>query len=575
MRGDAIMRHQFRVAILISVLIGAIFSTACRAGAESYCAKTRLCADPGDGLVNDGYYVGHDEPALLFYSATSGSGNSSLYYVTLPKEPTESAAAGGVNSFRLYTAFWLGMALCDSQSAPEFTHNQCKPDSDTNIFDGSDPTMPDYAGHRPGGAYMELQFYPPATSAQNPPSCDPNKWCAALTIDSFSADQTVTPETFNNFDCEVDYGDEPANLAWVTRSGNATASDALINLSFPEPPVTSDVMLMNPGDELAVSISDTTAGVQVSITDFSTGQQGRMTANAAHGFQQVVFDPNAESCSTNPYTFRAMFATSSPQTRVWTAHTYNVAFSMEIGHQTQSGYAGGTYGDTTFQGTSYVHDWPGSLPPSIDSTVHPTSIAFPSPQFVPTGGRGSAQYDGVAFEADMPVFESSDAQMCVTSTGVNCTNPPEGAAFYPIYSTASAGAVSCVWHVGDTQIANTSDLFGGDSTVEYGPLLDTFFAGLGFRFENYQNPLDDNPCPYLVVIPPNVRTIPQPIPPEEIFFNELLIFEEEVTLVTEGVPIEQVVRYGEVLNDYLIGSILQTESGIGTGPVGGGPSGGN
>jgi hypothetical protein len=569
------MRKQFRVAIMASLSLGLFSSLASRAHADSYCEKTRLCADPGDGLVNHGYYVGHDEPALLFYSSTPGSGNSSLYYISLPTEPTASAADGGVNSYRLYTAFWLGMALCDSQSAPEYTHAECTPDSDTNIFDGSDPTMPaTYAGHRPGGAYLELQFYPPATAAENPPSCDPNKWCAALTVDSFSADQTVTPETFNNFDCEDDYGDEPANLMWVTRSGNATSSNALINLSFAEAPVTSDVLLMNPGDQLAVSISDTPNGLQVSITDFSTGQKGTMTANGSHGFQQVAFQPDAEACATNPYTFHPMFATSSPQTRVWTAHTYNVAFSMEIGHQTQSGYAGGTYGDTTFQGPSYVHDWPGSLPPSTDSTVHPTSIAFPSPLFVPSGGRGSAQYDTVAFEADMPVFEFADAQMCVTASGVNCTNPPEGAAFYPIYSTASAGAVSCVWHFGDTQIADTTDVFGGDSTAEYGPLLDTFFPGLGFRYENYHNSLDDNPCPYVVILPPNVRTIPQPIPPEEIFFNELLIVEEEFTLVTEGVPINQVVRIGEELEDFLIGAVLQTEFGTGPGPAGGNPTSG-
>lgn len=122
-----------------------------------------MCADPADGLINDGYYVGHDEPALLFYSATPGSGNSSLYYLTLPTDPPFNPGSNTVNSFRLYTAFWVGMALCDSQSAPEFTHSECTPDSDSNIFDGSDPTKADYAGHRPGGAYMELQFYPPAT----------------------------------------------------------------------------------------------------------------------------------------------------------------------------------------------------------------------------------------------------------------------------------------------------------------------------------------------------------------------------------------------------------------------------
>ncbi len=194
------------------------------ARAQSYCEKTRLCADPTHGLNDNGYYVGHDEPPLLFYSAEPGSGNSNLYYVTLPTEPTKSAGAGGVNSFRLYTAFFFGMALCDSQSAPEFTHKECAADSDANIFDDSDPTKPHYAGHQPGGAYMELQFYPPAASSQNPLSCDPDKWCAALNIDSYSADQTGSTTIFNNAVCRSEVSDEPVNFAWVTRSGSPTAS---------------------------------------------------------------------------------------------------------------------------------------------------------------------------------------------------------------------------------------------------------------------------------------------------------------------------------------------------------------
>jgi hypothetical protein len=568
------MRNQIRAAIIASLSLGMILTLAASANAASYCARTRLCADPADGVIDDGYYVGHDEPALFFYSSTAGSGNSSYYIVTLPTEPSAPAAAGGVNSFELYTAFWFGMALCDSQSAPEYTNAECTPDSDSNIFDNSDPTAPDYAGHRFGGAYMELQFYPPASPGQNPPSCDPNKWCAALNIDSFSADQTGPTEIFNNSDCIGQFGDEPVNIAWVTRSGNATASNALVNLSLPEAPVTSDVLLMNPGDQLAIAVSDTPSGLHVSITDFTTGQQGSMTANGTHGFEQEVYAPNATSCTTQPYTFHPMFATSSAQTRVWTAHTYNVAFSMEIGHQTQDGYTNN--GDSSFTGPSYVHDWPGSLPPATDSTVHASSVAFPSPIFLPTHGHASGQYDQVAFEADMPVFEFDDPQGCVTATGMNCTNPPQGAAFYPIYSTASAGFLnlSCVWHFGDTQIANTNNLFGGDSVAEYGPLLDTFFPGLGFRFENYHNTVSNNPCEYVSIttppfpkfprpLPPNVRTRPQPIPPEELLGIEMIIAEEE-TLRIEGMSEGQVLRVGEVLetiDDTILGSQIGASGG--------------
>jgi hypothetical protein len=293
-----------------------------------------------------------------------------------------------------------------------------------------------------------------------------------------------------------------------------------------------------------------------------------MVANGAQGFQQVVFDPSASTCTTKPYTFHPMFATSSEDTRVWTAHTYNVAFSMEIGHQSQSGYTGG--GDTSFTGPSYVHDWPGSLPSSTDSTVHASSVAFPSPLFMPSGTHGSAQYDRVAFEADMPVFESD----CVTKTGANCTNPPNGAEFYPIYSTAKAGVVSCLWHFGDTQIPDTTNLFGGTSVTEFGSLLETFFPGLGFRFENFRNVQSNNPCQYQVILPPNVHTKPQRIPPEEIGLNEQLIHEEEITLIAEGIEPNQAAKFGQVLRDFLKTSIFQKRLGAGPGASGGGAGGG-
>jgi len=47
------------------------------------------------------------------------------------------------------------MDLCDNQSGPEFTHQPCTPNSDTNIFDGSDPSKPDYIGRHPGTAFLE------------------------------------------------------------------------------------------------------------------------------------------------------------------------------------------------------------------------------------------------------------------------------------------------------------------------------------------------------------------------------------------------------------------------------------
>lgn len=132
---------------------------------------------------------GHDDPSVLFYSNVPGSGNSNVYVLTLPKDPPnlpKQDGTGGTFNFQLHPAFWIGMALCDSQSAPN-PGQPCTPNSDSNIFDSADKTAPDYIGKHPGTAFMQIQFYPPGWVPWPPGnSCDPTKWCAALNIFSFS-----------------------------------------------------------------------------------------------------------------------------------------------------------------------------------------------------------------------------------------------------------------------------------------------------------------------------------------------------------------------------------------------------
>jgi hypothetical protein len=106
-------------------------------------------------------YVGHDEPSAVFYSNKPGSGNRNQYQVVIPHDPSPSNPQAKSYHFELNGVIWFGMALCDNQSGPEFTHAPCVPDSDTNIFDGTDPAAPDYIGNHPGTAFLELQFYPP------------------------------------------------------------------------------------------------------------------------------------------------------------------------------------------------------------------------------------------------------------------------------------------------------------------------------------------------------------------------------------------------------------------------------
>jgi hypothetical protein len=558
-----VRRSTFLVFALAAILGIAVTTGA--AGDGSYgvrnCSQGNpLCAETADSIGLNGSYTGHDEPSLLFYSNTAGSGNSSSYRIQLPTDPKPMPTQDGKGStwnFQLHPAFWVGMALCDSQSAPEFTHAPCTPDSDTNIFDGTNPSGADYIGKHPGAAFLELQFYPPGWGPLPlATSCDPTKWCTAMAI--FSLLEDLNTGTFNNADCLNQAGPEPANYAFLTLSGLPHASPNPLTTFAPpyaaSTPNPATDLFMNSGDVLSVDIHDTPSGLVTVVHDVTTGQTGSMTASAANGFAQENFQPTAATCSTTPYTFHPMYSTASEHTRVpWAAHTYNIAFSDEIGHFeyckqndeeggecTSNGESsfddddvncfsknfslkariGGCLGsDADYDGPSYLADWPGSggggPGPGKDDKNNPSSILFTSPLF-----NGTQNYDRVAFEADMPRIEAPDSGgICNRFTGENCTNPPPGAAFYPIYTTGKAKPDffntpgkpgpgnppgpppknACIWQFGGTGLKDTTNTFGGDSTAEYGSLLFSFYASpnpaIRLRANNFRQVLDSNPCP--------------------------------------------------------------------------------
>ncbi len=544
------------LAVLAGIVVLSLVATAAsakvtatiraRAGkAENYGSKlvcgegSPLCAEANDALGYRGGYTGHDEPSLLFYSGTPGSGNESNYRLVVPSDPPilpRQDGTGGTFNFQDRIAFWFGMALCDNQSAPEFTHDPCAPGSDANIFDGADPTQPDYIGFHPGAAFLELQFYPPGwVPFQEAISCDPTKWCAAMAIFSLNRDQNSPGQTTfvdNNADCLNKVGLEPANFAFITKSGEPDSPPAPLDLTFASftPDPTTD-LFMDAGDELDISIHDSTDGLVTDINDLTSGESGSMTASVDNGFAQVNYNPTASTCTQTPYAFHPMYATSSEHTRVpWAAHSYNVAFSDEIGHFEYCNHAnvhgkcvnpgvgekkkdaddqacfnadeslliqiGGCIAtDNDFDGVSYQTTWPGSLSnPALDAAVNPASVLFSSPTF-----GGGQNYDRVGFEADLPRIEAADfGGICDRSTGTNCVNPPPGSNFYPFYSTRNDPSVGCFWQLGGANIPGTTNTFGGNSATEFGPLLFLDYPGPGFtpihRTNDFRNVLGSNPC---------------------------------------------------------------------------------
>jgi hypothetical protein len=514
------------------MLVTAAFGGAARADAGRSCAEnSSICTEVVDSIGYNGVYTGHDEPSLLFYSNTPGSGNSNFYKLVLPTDPPQQPIQSGLGAtwnFQLRPAFWFGMAMCDTQSAPEFQHATCAPNSDANIFDNPNPAAPDFIGHHAGTAFMEMQFYPPGWVSWEPGvSCTSNQWCAALTIDSLSLSQV--DNTVQNQDCLNHAGVEPVSFAFITKNGVPQASpDPTTDFHPPFAATTPDpskVLLMNPGDTLTLDMHDTFQGFEVVIHDLTTGQSGSMTASGLNGFQQVLYEPKGSSCHTAAYDYHPMYSTSSEHTRVvWAAHGYNVAFSDEIGHFENCGKVtgpncgaenasdpagsdadegpcfkstesllvtiGGCLGtDVDFDGPAYqAGSWPGT------NSATPTSspVTFTSPLF-----NGTQNYSRVAFEADLPRIEFATSPPCNRNTGANCVNPPAGANFYPLYTTGMLGG-SCVWRFGGPALPGTTNTFGGTSAAEFGPLLQLTYptpGGTLNRFNNFRNTLGSNPCP--------------------------------------------------------------------------------
>lgn len=541
--------------LLILAMVGPFSAYADEAGEyTSFCeVKAPLCTDVADSLDLFGHYVGHDEPSLLFYSNAPGSGNSSVYQLTLPKDPPtlpKQDGTGGTFNFQLHPAFWFGMAMCDTQSAPApSTVHNCKPDSDENIFDNVNASDPHYIGKHPGTAFMEMQFYPPGfVKWPAGASCDGTQWCAALNIDSVSRDYNTGIN--NNGACLAQVGIEPVNFAFITKNGKAHGpADPVSTFGTPNSPsITPNRatdLFMNSGDKLVVDMHDTPAGFQVNIRDLTTGRSGSMTASISNGFGQIKYDPSGSGCTVLPYAFHPMYSTASEHTRVpWAVHTYNVAFSDEIGHfeycsdipveggncnspsatdpsgpdgdddscfsaaSSSRVQIGGCYSflatDFDFDGPPYQLTWPGTFKnPKTDNKFHPDPILFTSPQFRQSDGhgddnrsedRGLNNYSRVAFETDLPALEAG----CNVLTGAGCVNPPPGAQFYPIYSTQRGDEDQrCQWQIGGAFIPGTTNTFGGNSNAEYGPILDQVVprpTGGAHRFFNFRRILNNNPC---------------------------------------------------------------------------------
>jgi len=281
----------------------------------------RSCADPVasyDGkltrFLDNGHYIGHDEPSVKFISNEAGSASSMTYLMRLAVDPraTPTVDSPRVSKYaELSPAPWFGLPMCDGKSYPQ---NACAPASDANTGLGS-PTDA-------GSAFLELQFYAPGFAPFiDGPSCDATRYCAALTIDSLEC-------TFGFASCNNNCI-EPVNFAYLQLDGVPAGppSPQLANVSTFSP--NRKTLMMNQGDSLSVTLTDTPHGLLTRIVDFSTGQTGSVVASGANGFKNT----NIADCTGTPFDFHPEYSSALQQNQVpWAALEGGVLMQQELGH---------------------------------------------------------------------------------------------------------------------------------------------------------------------------------------------------------------------------------------------------
>jgi hypothetical protein len=403
----------------------------CNGWSASYKTVRRLagdlCTDPVKGkanrFVDNGWYVGHDEPSIKFISSTPGSGNTMTYLTKVAVDPRRSPTPSGsvTNYGQLSVAPWFGLPICDSNSYPQ---NPCSPDSDTNV--GLN------VANAAGSAFMELQLYPPGyTPFVDSESCSATKWCAALNIDSLECNFKFAT---CNGNCE-----EPVNFAFLQTNGipSGPPSPQLTDVSTFLP--NGHTLMINGGDTLEVSISDPAQGFTTTIRDLTTHQTGWMTASAANGFMNT----SISDCSGTPHTFHAEYNTAAVNNRVpWAALEGGVLMEQEIGHSevcsslanqdpvTDSFADGQSYTDNavydTCVGGSEGAGQTGEGPCTSTGCQNAETQGTSGPQACPTSDPASGVLcefaDGYCFQQGtrtvlingVSTTESSDANQCYT-----------------------------------------------------------------------------------------------------------------------------------------------------------------
>ncbi len=482
-----------------------------------------MCADPrgGDGgrFVENGHYIGHDEPSFRLISNLKGSGRNMTINEKLPVDPAadptvKTPGKDVTHWFELSVAPWISTDVCDPNSAPLLP---CTAASDANAPKGLFPGG--------GQAFVELQFYPPGFAPfADSISCDNSHWCSALTIDSLECTGNGSGSCNNN--CV-----EPVNFAFIATNGVPAGPPSPQKSDAQTDTPNKNTLLMNPGDSITVRMFDAAIpgghALEAVETDHTTGKSGFMIASAKNGFMNT--DPF--SCKGTPFNFQPAYNTARAANILpWGIGPYMINDQFEIGHfepctkvskpaTTSVGSAKDTFfkecsgpyepkkdsasqfepddspcykkgdthgslhtdpnlvtgcdvffdaiGDLDYDGSPYWADWPKST--SV-SASNPFPTPFLQEQPTTTGGH---RYGSIQFVTDASATEFNTK--CNLANGSGCVLPPKGPGhFYPYFTQAKVNG-DCVWEFGNMTNGNT---FGKEKQYgKVGPGTIGAFAG--------------------------------------------------------------------------------------------------
>ena len=144
-----------------------------------------------------------------------------------------------------------------------------------------------------------------------------------------SAELSTAWNATSSFATSTPTATEPVNFAFLQTNGvpSGPPSPQLTDASTFTP--NGNTLMINPGDQLAVSISDPSQGFTTVVRDLTTHQTGFMTASASNGFMNT----NIADCSGTPFTFHAEYSSAKIQNQVpWAALEGGVLMEQEIGH---------------------------------------------------------------------------------------------------------------------------------------------------------------------------------------------------------------------------------------------------